>query len=258
MPPTAASLGPPEGTGWKPPHGYSQTVRWDGTAVSKRFSPDAISRRTVEATLLSAVASHLPVPKLLPGAEDEVRTEWIAGIMGQTYVGWRGPSTPIRTLRRRNVVRFMAECGAFVRALHSLGHLGLDGTLPGSGRVICHGDFAPYNVMVQPRTGRILGVIDWEIGHLGDPVEDLAWMEWGMREWYFPAPVVIAELYRAYGRWFSWKERHEAMVERRRPLHALVLRPEYPEQHRARAIEHWERLLALEEVISQDMVEADG
>lgn len=37
-----------------------------------------------------------------------------------------------------------------------------------------HGDVGPGNFMV--RDGRIAAVLDWELAHLGDPHEDLAWM----------------------------------------------------------------------------------
>jgi aminoglycoside phosphotransferase (APT) family kinase protein len=39
--------------------------------------------------------------------------------------------------------------------------------------VLCHGDYRIGNFMV--RDGRIVAVFDWELAHLGDPVEDIAW-----------------------------------------------------------------------------------
>lgn len=43
-----------------------------------------------------------------------------------------------------------------------------------SGRVgLCHGDYRIGNFMVSD--GRINAVFDWELAHIGDPVEDLAW-----------------------------------------------------------------------------------
>lgn len=45
---------------------------------------------------------------------------------------------------------------------------------PERGRVIVHGDFRLGNVMVGPEGLR--AVLDWELCHLGDPYEDLAWM----------------------------------------------------------------------------------
>ena len=40
---------------------------------------------------------------------------------------------------------------------------------------LVHGDFRHGNVIVGPGDG-LRGVLDWEIAHLGDPVEDLAWL----------------------------------------------------------------------------------
>ncbi|MDE2363195.1 MAG: phosphotransferase family protein [Hyphomicrobiales bacterium] len=39
---------------------------------------------------------------------------------------------------------------------------------------IVHGDYRTGNLLVAPG-GRIIGVLDWEMAHLGDPLEDLAW-----------------------------------------------------------------------------------
>lgn len=52
--------------------------------------------------------------------------------------------------------------------------LWLRANVAGSGRLaLCHGDYRLGNFMV--RDGRIVGIFDWELGHVGDPVEDLAW-----------------------------------------------------------------------------------
>lgn len=39
---------------------------------------------------------------------------------------------------------------------------------------IVHGDYRIGNLLVAP-TGDVRGVLDWEMAHLGDPLEDLAW-----------------------------------------------------------------------------------
>lgn len=39
--------------------------------------------------------------------------------------------------------------------------------------VLCHGDYRTGNYLL--RDGRIVGVLDWELAHVGDPVDDLAW-----------------------------------------------------------------------------------
>jgi aminoglycoside phosphotransferase (APT) family kinase protein len=39
---------------------------------------------------------------------------------------------------------------------------------------VVHGDYRIGNLMMTP-AGEITGVLDWEMAHLGDPLEDLAW-----------------------------------------------------------------------------------
>lgn len=41
-------------------------------------------------------------------------------------------------------------------------------------RTIVHGDFRNGNLMVDERG--LAGVLDWELAHLGDPMEDLGWL----------------------------------------------------------------------------------
>ena len=41
--------------------------------------------------------------------------------------------------------------------------------------VVCHGDFRSGNFLYDYEAGEIRGVLDWEMVHLGDPLEDLAW-----------------------------------------------------------------------------------
>jgi aminoglycoside phosphotransferase (APT) family kinase protein len=72
---------------------------------------------------------------------------------------------------------------------------------PASQRVtLVHGDFRNGNLIVGP--DGIRAVIDWEITHIGDPWEDLAWL--CMRSWRFGAAGEVggfgdrADLYAAY------------------------------------------------------------
>jgi aminoglycoside phosphotransferase (APT) family kinase protein len=41
--------------------------------------------------------------------------------------------------------------------------------------VLVHGDFRNGNLMIDPGKG-LVAVLDWELAHLGDPVEDLGWI----------------------------------------------------------------------------------
>lgn len=40
---------------------------------------------------------------------------------------------------------------------------------------VLHGDFRTGNLMVEPTRG-LVGVLDWELAHLGDPAEDIGWI----------------------------------------------------------------------------------
>jgi aminoglycoside phosphotransferase (APT) family kinase protein len=72
---------------------------------------------------------------------------------------------------------------------------------PPSQRItLVHGDFRNGNLIVGP--DGIRAVIDWEICHIGDPWEDLAWL--CIRSWRFGAPAEVGgfgdrdDLYAAY------------------------------------------------------------
>ncbi|WP_068275426.1 phosphotransferase [Aldersonia kunmingensis] len=55
---------------------------------------------------------------------------------------------------------------------------------------LVHGDFRVGNLLIDS-TG-IQGVLDWELAHLGDPIEDLGWL--CTRAWRFGAPEPVGGL----------------------------------------------------------------
>jgi aminoglycoside phosphotransferase (APT) family kinase protein len=57
-----------------------------------------------------------------------------------------------------------------------------------SGRAIVHGDFRLGNLLVEP--DGLSAVLDWELVHLGDPLEDLGWF--CVRAWRFGAALPVA------------------------------------------------------------------
>ena len=71
---------------------------------------------------------------------------------------------------------------------------------PPSGRSVVHGDFRNGNLIVGP--DGLQAVLDWELAHLGDPLEDLGWL--CVRAWRFGGPGPVGgfgereELYAAY------------------------------------------------------------
>lgn len=78
----------------------------------------------------------------------------------------------------------------------------LDDNRPdGTGEAVVHGDFRLGNLMVGPDGLR--AVVDWELAHLGDPMEDLGWL--CVRAWRFRGPHPVGgigtydDLFAAYG-----------------------------------------------------------
>lgn len=69
--------------------------------------------------------------------------------------------------------------------------------------VLVHGDFRNGNLMIHPENG-LVGVLDWELAHLGDPAEDLGWIcvnSWRFGEWRRPVGGFgdYADLLAGYG-----------------------------------------------------------
>jgi len=56
-----------------------------------------------------------------------------------------------------------------------------------TGRVLLHGDLRMGNIIVGP--DGLAAAIDWELVHLGDPLEDLAWL--CVKAWRFGAPLPV-------------------------------------------------------------------
>lgn len=68
----------------------------------------------------------------------------------------------------------------------------------GSARGLVHGDFRLGNVMVD--TDGLSCVLDWELAHIGDPMEDLGWL--CVRAWRFGGAEPVAGL-GGYGELFD-------------------------------------------------------
>jgi aminoglycoside phosphotransferase (APT) family kinase protein len=65
----------------------------------------------------------------------------------------------------------------------------LEANRPDAGRrCIVHGDFRLGNLMVGPDGLR--AVLDWELAHVGDPLEDLGWL--CVKAWRFGSPHPVA------------------------------------------------------------------
>ncbi len=78
-------------------------------------------------------------------------------------------------------VKFHTPCPAFDLAFSWLKR---HAPLPGVASVV-HGDFRSGNLIVQPDVG-LAAVLDWELAHIGDPMEDLGWIcvnSWRFGHW---------------------------------------------------------------------------
>jgi aminoglycoside phosphotransferase (APT) family kinase protein len=186
----------------------------DGRPLVLRRDPPGAPRGGVmerEAVLLrAAAAAGVPVPDVLAASDDP------AGLGAPWLVMARldGETIARRILRDEQYAgarsRLIGQLASAVAALHrgvgtgdvpglpveddvlaamratldaatephpalELGLRRLTGTRPATTRrSVVHGDFRLGNVMVGP--DGLVGVLDWELAHVGDPAEDLGWL----------------------------------------------------------------------------------
>ncbi|NMH98226.1 phosphotransferase family protein [Pseudonocardia sp. K10HN5] len=64
--------------------------------------------------------------------------------------------------------------------------------------VVVHGDFRPANVLVH--SGELALLLDWELAHLGDPLDDLGWYTTPLyaREHFIPGSWEVEDFLRRY------------------------------------------------------------
>jgi aminoglycoside phosphotransferase (APT) family kinase protein len=142
---------PPEGLG----RGYVMR-RIPGETIARRIlrEPAFAAARPRLAGQLGAAAAR--IHQIDPAAAGGLRTVTPRSSLEQTYAAYRGYGTP------RPVVewafRWLRDhCPA-----------------PPATLSVVHGDMRTGNIMVDPEG--LSAVLDWEVVHLGDPMEDLGWM----------------------------------------------------------------------------------
>ena len=185
-----------------------------------RGAPAAGMRR--EASCLRAAAkAGVPVPELVDASED-------AGVLGAPFlvmVHVDGETIPRKILRDEEyaAVRpaLARQCGEILAKLHGIDPTDVDdlqdtdqvaqyrATLDNldephptfelafrwleenrpasSRRAVVHGDFRNGNLIVGP--DGIRAVLDWELAHAGDPMEDLAWL--CVKSWRFGVDLPV-------------------------------------------------------------------
>ncbi len=189
----------------------------------------------LEGLLLAAAGrAGVPVPDVLLVGDDA--SELGPGSLVMAFV--EGETIPRRILRDENLVDvragLAARCGQILAAIHRIPPSDIPG-LPGgdpveqlrvvvdrlgqphpvfelafrwlgdhrpprSAPVVVHGDFRNGNLIIGP--DGIRAVLDWELSHLGDPLEDLGWL--CVKAWRFGSPLPVggfgpvAQLVEAY------------------------------------------------------------
>ena len=203
----------------------------DRRLVLRRDPPGVPSRAGMqrEAALLRAAAgAGLAVPEVLADGADFLVLSWVDGetlarrilrddayacarerLLGQCaeqlarlHTRVRAEQVPgLAALDPLAAVRARLDAVGEPHPAFELGLRWLAGhRLPARDPVPLHGDFRLGNLMVGP--GGLTAVLDWELAHLGDPLQDLAWM--CVRSWRFGSPLPAAglgtraELARAY------------------------------------------------------------
>ena len=178
-------------------HGYTNDTRGDGSVVIKRFTgPDAPARWATERDMLALLAGRLPVPALLAAPTGELHLAHLPGTQGQELID-AGHAGPV-----------LRSSGAMLRRLAAAG--------------VTHGDYGPNNLLFDPGTLQVTGILDWEWARPGSAVvEDLAWCEWIVRMHHPGAVAALGELFDGYGSRPPWPGRQAAMLAKCRQMLAL-------------------------------------
>lgn len=175
----------------------------------------------MEAEVLRAAhAAGVPVPEVIDSGDG---THGLgAAFVIMSHVD--GETLPRRIVEDDHIARrrssFTRELGAAIAGIHAIPRLGLASvreiddvaayraatdTGPGSPafelgwrwleenrprtrpRVLVHGDVRIGNVMVDD--GHLVAILDWELCHVGDPLEDLGWV--CTKAWRFGSPLAV-------------------------------------------------------------------
>jgi aminoglycoside phosphotransferase (APT) family kinase protein len=193
--------------------------------VLRRDPPGDIKGMAMEARCLkTAAGAGVPVPRVVLSSDDP-------SLLGSPFVVMErleGETIPRRILRderfSRARERLVEEAGSALARLHSTDPTGIpdlpeDDQLtvyrkhldesgqphpafelafrwleerrpPEAGSVLVHGDFRLGNLVVDENG--LVGVLDWELAHRGDPLEDLGWL--CVRAWRFGGKRPVAGL----------------------------------------------------------------
>ncbi len=160
----------------------------------------------------------VPLPRAFASKDPlAVRMEYVPGPLAEQWFVSGLKALGLEEAVRRHVV-FLRGCGEMLRALRAMDTRSFADVLTGAGPSVIHADPGPYNVIVDAEGGQIRVLIDWELARMGDPIEDLALVEWNTRIWWGSSGDVLRHLYRADGRLPDWSRRHAAMIDAAAPI----------------------------------------
>jgi len=157
--------------------------RVEGQAIGRRLLRDdayARTREVLPAQLARELARIHAIDVQAPALES-LRASVAGGAAG---VDDRDPRRFARAEIRRYRELLAAFDGDYPRPVLELAGRWLDRNAPGVERpAVVHGDFRIGNVLFDENG--LTAVLDWELAHLGDPLEDLGWLT--VRAWRFGA-----------------------------------------------------------------------
>ena len=153
--------------------------------------------------LLTHLVGRLPVPNVLAVDAERlaVSLQHLEVSHGQDVID-------------RSAAVVLCATGEMARHAHDIVDVDVGPARPGPTGVLVHGDFGPQNLLVGGDDTAIVGVLDWEFVHVGDPLEDLMWVEWIVRTHHPEQVGHLGVMYSAYGRCWGWTDRQREMVMR--------------------------------------------
>lgn len=188
-------------------HGYTNATASDGRTVKKRYlGPDADARQHSEVTALTALRGLLPVPPLVSAGPGEITLAFVGGRPGQELLEER-PEDVLYAVGRLAAAVAVVDVSTLTALTGPTEAAGSTG-----GQVLVHGDFGPQNLLLDEDTLEPTALLDWELAHIGDAVDDLAWAEWIVRTHHPHLVAALPALFAGYGSEPAWRVRQEKML----------------------------------------------
>ena len=184
--------------------GHVRAVHRDGRALIEKRMTDPL-RHDTEVTALRALAgSGLPVPELIEERPGVIvmtrmpgeRLDRLDG--GARLEGMRASMSLLRALHELKPPAGLPSApddALIIRRYRDAGGPPLPLAVPpAEPSAFCHGDWSDGNLLAED--GRITGMVDWEAGHVGDPLRELSRAAWAAAR---KDPQAFDVLIAAYG-----------------------------------------------------------